>query len=87
MECRSGCGACCVAPSISSEIPGLPGGKPANTKCIHLQEDLRCGIYEQRPKVCRDFKAEKDFCGSSREEALEILARLEKETKQTGIKP
>ncbi|MLT17277.1 YkgJ family cysteine cluster protein, partial [Salmonella enterica subsp. enterica] len=22
MDCRSGCGACCIAPSISSPIPG-----------------------------------------------------------------
>ena len=26
MECRPGCGACCVAISISSPIPGMPGG-------------------------------------------------------------
>ncbi|NYZ53719.1 YkgJ family cysteine cluster protein, partial [Escherichia coli] len=30
MECRPGCGACCTAPSISSPIPGMPDGKPAN---------------------------------------------------------
>ncbi|MGL4778393.1 MAG: YkgJ family cysteine cluster protein, partial [Aeromonas veronii] len=24
MECRSGCAACCIAPSISSAIPGMP---------------------------------------------------------------
>ncbi|HNV09555.1 MAG TPA: YkgJ family cysteine cluster protein, partial [Dokdonella sp.] len=29
MSCRSGCGACCIAPSISSPIPGMPNGKPA----------------------------------------------------------
>ncbi|HFY5777145.1 TPA: YkgJ family cysteine cluster protein, partial [Salmonella enterica subsp. enterica serovar Typhimurium] len=27
MDCRSGCGACCIAPSISSPIPGMPYGK------------------------------------------------------------
>lgn len=26
-ECRPGCGACCIAPSISSPIPGMPEGK------------------------------------------------------------
>ncbi|MCC6439509.1 MAG: YkgJ family cysteine cluster protein, partial [Rhodanobacteraceae bacterium] len=26
MSCRSGCGACCIAPSISSPIPGMPNG-------------------------------------------------------------
>ena len=29
MNCREGCGACCIAPSISSPIPGMPHGKPA----------------------------------------------------------
>ncbi|MEO6656902.1 MAG: YkgJ family cysteine cluster protein, partial [Arenimonas sp.] len=24
MSCRPGCGACCIAPSISSLIPGMP---------------------------------------------------------------
>lgn len=28
-ECRPGCGACCIAPSISSPIPGMPEGKAA----------------------------------------------------------
>jgi len=27
IDCRSGCGACCIAPSISSPIPGMPNGK------------------------------------------------------------
>ena len=77
MECRKYCGACCIAPSISSPIPGMPHGKPAGTQCIHLQEDFSCGIYEQRPKVCMDFQAEELVCGKTREEALAILSRLE----------
>ncbi len=24
------------------------------TMCIHLQRDNRCGIYEQRPHICRE---------------------------------
>jgi Fe-S-cluster containining protein len=27
INCRLGCGACCIAPSISSAIPGMPKGK------------------------------------------------------------
>ncbi|WP_429347626.1 hypothetical protein [Paraburkholderia sp. Clong3] len=27
--CRPDCGACCIAPSISSPIPGMPNGKPS----------------------------------------------------------
>jgi Fe-S-cluster containining protein len=80
MECRSNCGACCIAVSISSPIPGMPGGKPAGIRCIHLLDDYRCALYNQveRPKVCSDFKAEPEFCGNNREEALRILYLLSK---------
>jgi len=81
MKCRKDCGACCIAPSISSPIPGMPNGKPTGVRCIHLQDDFSCGIYEERPKVCRDFKAETAFCGSQRQEALAILSKLEKGTR------
>ena len=78
MDCREKCAACCIALSISSPIPGMPGGKPAGVRCIHLLEDLRCNIYNTgtKPKVCDDFKAEKDFCGTDQEEALKILFSL-----------
>ena len=81
MKCRVNCGACCVAPSISSPIPGMPAGKPAGVKCIHLTEDYRCAIFDHpdRPKVCDDFQAEELVCGKNREEALNILNSLEKE--------
>ena len=58
----------------------MPDGKPAGVRCIHLQEDYSCGIYKDRPKVCRDFEAEKLVCGNNRKEALEILAGLEPES-------
>jgi uncharacterized protein len=78
MECRENCGACCIALSISSPIPGLPGGKPAGIRCIHLLEDYQCDIYFDlaKPKVCSDFKPESEFCGSTREEAINILLSL-----------
>ena len=79
MECRPGCGACCEVLSISSKIPGMGNGKPAGITCIHLMPDFRCALFNDpsRPKVCSDFKAEEEFCGKSREEALDILGRLE----------
>lgn len=79
MECRIGCGACCIAPSISSPIPGMPDGKPAGVRCIHLTVDYTCGIYEShdRPEVCDKFQADPAVCGESREEALELLSMLE----------
>jgi Fe-S-cluster containining protein len=78
MECRRNCGACCIALSISSPIPGMPAGKPAGVRCIHLTEDNKCGLYgtKERPKVCSDFKPEPEFCGNNREEALKILNEL-----------
>jgi len=79
MKCRPLCGACCIAPSISSPIPGMPDGKPANTRCIHLSEDYRCLIYDSpdKPKVCSDFQAEESVCGHTREEAIRNLVDLE----------
>jgi len=79
IPCRSNCGACCIMPSISSAIPGMPAGKPAGVRCIHLTNELRCGIFlsETRPKVCGGFKAELLICGNSRLEALTIMAQLE----------
>ena len=79
MECRSGCAACCIYPSISSSIPGMPEGKPAGVRCIHLADDLSCKIFNppDRPKVCGRFKAEKIICGTSAQEAYNIIASLE----------
>jgi hypothetical protein len=56
----------------------MPKGKPAGTKCIHLLDDYRCSIYTspEKPKVCTDFKAEFEFCGADREEALKIMFSL-----------
>lgn len=28
------------------------------TTCRHLQPDRRCGIYETRPRICRDYSTE-----------------------------
>lgn len=81
--CRPDCGACCSAPSISSPIPGMPGGKPAGVRCIHLTSDLLCAIWNQpdRPLVCAAFPFKLDHCGSTRDEALSLLAELERLTR------
>ena len=59
-------------------MPGMPDGKPAGVRCLHLNEDYRCAIYNDpaKPKVCNDFNAEPEFCGSGREEAMRILGSL-----------
>ncbi|MEM9621252.1 MAG: YkgJ family cysteine cluster protein [Pseudomonadota bacterium] len=79
MQCRDHCGACCIAPSISSPLPGMPGGKPAGVRCAHLLADLRCGLWglPERPQVCQQFQPEIGICGTSREQALVILTDLE----------
>ncbi|MBK5073893.1 YkgJ family cysteine cluster protein [Budviciaceae bacterium CWB-B4] len=79
MECRKGCGACCIGLSISSPIPGMPDGKPADVPCIHLDESFLCKIFHhpERPKVCAQLKPREDMCFSNRNEALRYLQQLE----------
>ncbi|MFO7862682.1 MAG: YkgJ family cysteine cluster protein [Salinivirgaceae bacterium] len=78
MNCRPNCGACCIAPSISSPIPGMPNGKPAGVKCIHLDDNYGCKIFDSplRPLVCAEFEAEEIICGKNRDEALKTLTQL-----------
>ncbi len=89
MNCRSGCGACCIAPSISSPIPGAPSGKAAGARCVQLDDDNRCKIFgdPRRPSVCSSLQASLEMCGSdenvdvTRGHAMQFLARLERETR------
>ena len=79
MDCRSGCGACCIAPSINSPIPGMPHGKPAGVRCVQLTADNRCLLFGQpeRPAFCVGLKASEEMCGVNAEEAIQRLNRLE----------
>ena len=79
MECRLGCGACCIAPSINSPIPGMPNGKPAGVRCIQLDEQNLCKIFgrPERPSLCDRFKADELVCGVTNEQALTNLIELE----------
>lgn len=83
MNCRSACGACCIAPSISSPIPGMPQGKPAGVRCVQLDADNRCKLFgdPRRPAVCGGLQPSMEMCGDSREQALVYLRRLEWETR------
>lgn len=82
VACRPGCGACCIAPSISSPIPGMPDGKPAGVGCAQLDPAGRCRIHgrPERPAVCRRLAPSAEMCGDSRDHALAWLARLEQAT-------
>ena len=77
--CRAGCGACCIAPSISSAIPGMPNGKPAGVRCAQLTEDNRCQIFgkPERPAVCVALRPMAEMCRTSAKEAYRWLIELE----------
>ncbi len=83
MECRPGCGACCIAPSISSPIPGMPDGKPAGMRCVQLDAANRCKIFgrPERPQVCASLSPEPVMCGQNREQAMLWLTQLETNTR------
>ena len=83
MECRPQCGACCIAPSIHSPIPGMPHGKPAGIPCVQLLPDYRCALFgrPERPAFCVSLRPTEDMCGTSRGEALDHLFALEVATR------
>jgi len=83
MKCQPGCGACCIALSISSPIPGMPEGKPAMVPCIHLDEERRCAIFTDpaRPAVCASLRPEPLMCGGGAVEAMRYLEQLELATR------
>ena len=82
MECRLGCGACCVAPSINTPMPGMPNGKPAGVRCLHLSAEDLCLLFgkPERPVFCAGFAASPDICGEVKEDALRIIGWLEEQT-------
>ncbi|MDZ7865003.1 YkgJ family cysteine cluster protein [Acidovorax sp.] len=86
MQCRSGCGACCTAPSISSPIPGMPEGKPAGVRCIQLGDDARCLIFGHpaRPAVCSGLQPSAEMCADSTPAAMAFLTRLEDLTRPSA---
>ncbi len=85
VSCRPGCGACCIAPSISSPIPGMPGGKAAGERCVQLDTGNRCRLFgrPERPAVCAGLQPGRDMCGpvdDGGRHATLYLARLEQLT-------
>ncbi|HAP42744.1 MAG: hypothetical protein A2087_04845 [Spirochaetes bacterium GWD1_61_31] len=76
LACRPGCGACCIAVTISSL------GKAAGESCRYLTPDLRCTVFGQagRPDICLSFQPSREMCGANRDEALAWLGALEAAT-------
>ncbi|MGQ7243831.1 YkgJ family cysteine cluster protein [Salinicola sp. V024] len=83
MSCRAGCGACCIAPSITSSIPGMAQGKPAGVRCVQLDDGNLCRLFgdPRRPEVCRRFDYDPELCLDSREQALAVLTEWEHATR------
>jgi uncharacterized protein len=81
--CRSGCGACCIAPSISSPVPGMPAGKPSGMRCPQLTDELRCRLFgrPERPAVCAALQPNEEMCGDGPQHAMRYLRRLERQTR------
>ena len=82
IACRAGCGACCIAPSISSPIPDMPNGKPAGMRCVQLSDQNQCLIFglPTRPRVCLSLKPTLEMCGQVNAEAFAYLEDLESAT-------
>ncbi|HUS32336.1 MAG TPA: hypothetical protein VMZ53_27740 [Kofleriaceae bacterium] len=78
MNCRDGCGACCIAPSISPCV-ALPEGKAAGVRCPHLSSELRCVLFgkPERPATCVGLRPQLEMCGASAEEAMATLVSWE----------
>jgi Fe-S-cluster containining protein len=81
--CRPGCGACCIAPSITSPLPEMPRGKPAGLACIQLDDQMRCRVFgrPERPTFCTGLKPSSEMCGTDRHHALRWLTALERATR------
>lgn len=77
LACRPGCGACCIAPSITTL------DKEAGVPCRHLGTDFSCLIFgnPERPACCSGLQPSGEMCGESREQALAFLAALEQATR------
>jgi Fe-S-cluster containining protein len=89
ITCRTGCGACCIAPSIALPIPGMPAGKPAGVRCVQLDEANRCRLFgrPERPAFCVGLQPSAEMCGTdpsieaTRARAMTWLSWLERETR------
>lgn len=83
MNCRPHCAACCIAPSITSPLPGMPHGKPAGVRCVQLDDDERCRVFgrPERPAFCAGLTPSAEMCGETRAQAIAWLTRLEEATR------
>jgi hypothetical protein len=66
----------------------MPQGKAKGERCVHHDSDGLCALFNdpRRPQCCSQFRAELEFCGNSREEALLLLLDLETMSDPQGDK-
>jgi hypothetical protein len=64
----------------------MPQGKPAGARCVQLTIDLKCALFGKpvRPAICTRFAPTEEMCGTSAEEALPYLSRMEHLTSPGG---
>ena len=64
----------------------MPQGKPAGVRCIQLDDQARCRIFDQpgRPAVCAGLMPSREMCGHSTGHAMLYLGQLERLT-QPGV--
>ncbi|VVD85288.1 zinc/iron-chelating domain-containing protein [Pandoraea terrigena] len=57
----------------------MPNGKPANTRCVQLDDEDRCRIFgsPSRPAVCGSLQPSAEMCANDRAQAIAWLTRLE----------
>jgi len=74
--------AVCIAPSISSPIPGRSHGKPAGVACVQLDAQRRGKLFgkPERPAFCASLRPTPDVCGGRRGEAVALRAALDRTT-------
>ena len=82
MTCKK-CGACCIAPSITTAIPNMPDGKPAGVRCVNLTAENLCTLFgkPERPSFCLAWPPTPELCGGSFREAMESISALEEQTR------
>jgi len=61
----------------------MPQGKPAGVRCVQLDEQQRCRIFghPDRPAFCAGLQPSVEMCGTTREQAIAWIARLEDATR------
>lgn len=64
-------------------MPGMPSGKPAGTRCAHLDSANLCRLFDrpERPAFCAGLRPDPEMCGADAGEAARRLTELETATR------